>query len=167
MFAAGIEAMHTRVAVSVRHEDGAGTGHGHACGLVERRAGAFDGSHPFENIEPGTVTGVRWLVRLPQRHELFAAGGEPVNHVPVIIRAVDTAVRGQATAVRPPEPAFTPAGQLAPGGIQNDNRMAAAVEHIDPVLGIDRKTHHVHERIRTLRLGPIRHQLVPVRAIAV
>src|SRR5215510_12231980 len=105
----------------------------------------------------------RLIGRANGKHEL-ALRGELADRVVAIISTVDGVVRAKVDGMGPArkEP-FTPRTQEIALTIENDNRMLAACNQVNIVLGVDIDSCHFDIAPAFWELAPVLHRFIGIR----
>ena len=148
------KAVHAGVAVAVRDEHLAAARDRDVGHHIERAGRVQDRRFADPEAGLGRPRGVA------QRHQELAVGRELAHGVVEVVGAPDMVVPVDEDAVRARENALAPGIQEAAVLVEHDHRMGAAIEDVDPVLGIDGDARDLDERPALGQLLPAFQDLV-------
>ena len=100
------------------------------------------------------VSGVRRLARLAERHQFFAVGRELVNRVVLVVGEPQVVFTVDEDAVRPLEHALAPGIEEFSFLVEDDDRVLAAIEHVNAVVRIAGNARHFDEAGTFRRADP-------------
>src|SRR5215475_6122208 len=116
-------------------------------------------------IKRDTAKALGRLIGRANGKQELALRGELADRVVAVISTVDGVVRADMDGMGPAgEEPFTPRTQEIALTIENDNRMLAACDQVDIVLGVDIDPRHFDIAPALWELAPVLHRFICIRA---